>query len=106
MLRFFMVKIRLSRFGKKRKSVFRIVVINSRKSRDGEYIENLGNYEPTKPALGTGKEKLKLRSNLNIKKYKEWIQKGAYPTEIVARIFSVHSESEFVEEIEPISVEL
>lgn len=94
-----MVRIRLTRFGKKRKPFYRIVIMDSRKKRDGEYIENIGNYEPTKAALGTGNEKLKQRSNINLSKYKEWLQKGASPSDIVLKIFKVHDQTEFVEPV-------
>lgn len=40
------VKIRFTRMGKKHAPVYRIVAIDSRKKRDGEYLENLGTYNP------------------------------------------------------------
>ena len=40
------VKLRLRRIGKKKKPHYRIVAIDSRASRDGKYIEKLGNYNP------------------------------------------------------------
>jgi small subunit ribosomal protein S16 len=101
-----MVKIRLARFGKKRKPFFRIVIMSSRKPRDGEYIEKIGTYDPTKTAIGTGSEKLKLRSNINLEKYQEWIKKGACPTEIVNKIFNVHNQNEFVETLNEVPQEI
>ncbi|MBD3284916.1 30S ribosomal protein S16 [candidate division WOR-3 bacterium] len=41
-----MVKIRLKRFGAKKNPHYRIVVTDSRRARDGAYIESLGNYNP------------------------------------------------------------
>lgn len=39
------VKLRLARIGKKKAPFYRIVAIDSRKKRDGEYLENLGTYD-------------------------------------------------------------
>lgn len=40
------VKIRFTRVGKKHAPIYRIVAVDSRKKRDGEYLENLGTYNP------------------------------------------------------------
>ena len=40
------VKIRLTRTGRKKKPSYRVVVMDSRKPRDGAYIEQIGRYEP------------------------------------------------------------
>ncbi len=46
------VKLRLTRMGKKGKPFYRIVAMDSRKARDGQYIESIGYYDPTKePAV-------------------------------------------------------
>ena len=46
------VKIRLTRMGAKKAPFYRIVATDSRKARDGMYIEQIGYYDPTKePAL-------------------------------------------------------
>ncbi|MGC8941057.1 MAG: 30S ribosomal protein S16 [Sulfurihydrogenibium sp.] len=70
-----MVKIRLARAGRKKHPVFRIVVIDSKKPREGKAIEYLGTYDPI---LKTG--------NINVEKAKEWLQKGAQPTERALKI--------------------
>ncbi len=41
-----MVRIRLTRMGKKKQPFYRIVVVDQRKKRDGAYIESLGYYNP------------------------------------------------------------
>lgn len=41
-----MVKIRLTRMGAKKNPCYRIVAMDSRKARDGEYIEQIGIYQP------------------------------------------------------------
>ena len=66
------VKIRLTRMGDKKSPFYRIVVADSRKSRDGAYIEKLGTFNPlTEPAQVT----------LNVERAKEWLANGAQPTE-------------------------
>ena len=42
------VKIRLTRMGAKKAPFYRIVVMDSRKARDGEYIDQIGYYNPVK----------------------------------------------------------
>lgn len=70
-----MVKIRLARAGRKKHPVFRMVVIDSKAPREGRAIEYLGTYDPV---LKTGK--------VDVEKAKEWIQKGAQPTERALKI--------------------
>lgn len=41
-----MLKIRLKRYGRKKKAVYRIIIIDSRKKRDGKAIEEVGFYDP------------------------------------------------------------
>ena len=40
------VKLRLTRMGRKKRPFYRIVAVDSRKPRDGRYLENLGTYDP------------------------------------------------------------
>ena len=66
------VKIRLTRMGDKKSPFYRVVVADSRKARDGAYIEKLGTFNPlTDPAEVT----------LNVERAKAWIANGAQPTE-------------------------
>lgn len=66
------VKIRLTRMGDKKSPFYRIVVADSRKSRDGAYIEKLGTFNPlTDPAQVT----------LDVDRAKAWLANGAQPTE-------------------------
>lgn len=72
-----MVKIRLSRTGKRNAPSYRIVVADSRAKRDGRVIEKLGFYDPkTKPA----------RVKLNQKRLDYWLSQGAQLTEGVKKI--------------------
>lgn len=74
------VKIRLHRFGKKKKPFYRIVVVDSRKRRDGEYIESIGFYNP----VANEKEIL---FQVNKERAEYWLNCGAWPTETVLSIF-------------------
>ncbi|HDK36268.1 MAG TPA: 30S ribosomal protein S16, partial [Bacteroidetes bacterium] len=40
------VRLRLARMGRKKRPFYRVVAVDSRKRRDGKYIENLGYYDP------------------------------------------------------------
>ncbi len=66
------VKIRLTRLGDKKSPFYRVVVADSRKARDGEYIENLGTFNPLKQPAEV---------KLNEERVKVWLQQGAQPTE-------------------------
>ena len=71
------VKIRLTRMGDKKSPFYRIVVADSRKARDGAYIEKLGTFNPlTNPA----------EVNLDVESTKKWIANGAQPTETARTI--------------------
>lgn len=72
-----MLRIRLWRMGKKHQPSYRIVVMDSRSSRDGGYIEQLGLYNPrTEPST----------IELDTEKAAEWIKNGAQPSEPVAKM--------------------
>lgn len=68
------VKIRLRRMGAKKSPFYRIVVADSRYPRDGRFIEEVGYYNPVKDPV-----ELKIDGD----KVKEWIAKGAQPTDTV-----------------------
>jgi len=70
-----LVRIRLSRAGRKKHPVYRMVVMDSRAPRESKYIDYIGTYDPI---LKTG--------NINVEKAKEWLAKGAQPTERVLKI--------------------
>ena len=76
------VRIRLSRKGAKKRPFYRIVVADSRRARDGEFIEQIGTYNPM--LLKDNPERVKLNSD----KAKEWIQKGAQPSDRVKLFLS------------------
>lgn len=70
-----MVKLRLSRFGRKGEPTYRIVATDSHNKRDGRAIEELGYYIPAS-------KKLELKSE----RVQYWVSVGAQPTETVARM--------------------
>ncbi|MBQ8122166.1 MAG: 30S ribosomal protein S16 [Ruminococcus sp.] len=68
------VKIRLRRMGAKKAPFYRVVVADARYPRDGRFVEELGYYDPTKePSV----------VKIDADKAKEWIVKGAQPTDTV-----------------------
>lgn len=79
-----MVKIRLSRRGKKNSAYYHIVAVDSQKKRDGEILAKIGTYDPKK-------EKSSEKVTLNTELYKAWIAKGAQVTETVVQIVSSSS---------------
>ena len=71
------VKIRLTRVGSKKNPIYRVVVADSRSPRDGRFIEIVGRYNPqTEPST----------IELDEGKIKDWVTKGAQPTEPVAKL--------------------
>lgn len=70
------VKIRFTRVGKKHAPIYRIVAIDARKKRDGEYLENLGTYNPmTKEIVQWHADRIA-----------HWESKGAIVTDAVKRL--------------------
>lgn len=76
------LKIRLARHGAKKRPFYRIVVADSRAPRDGRYIERIGSYNPL---LAQTDEN---RVSIDVEKAREWLGKGARPTDRVARFFA------------------
>ena len=73
------LKIRLARAGTKKRPVYHIVVADSRSPRDGRFIERLGYFNPLLP-----KDK-EDRLKLDMDKVKDWMKKGAQPSDRVMR---------------------
>lgn len=74
------LKIRLSRGGAKKRPFYRIVVADSRMPRDGRFIEKIGTFDPLK------KKDDASRLALDVEKAKDWMSKGAQPTDRVLRL--------------------
>ena len=73
------LRIRLSRGGAKKRPFYRIVVADSRRPRDGRYIERLGTYNPM--VAKDHPERLTLKEE----RIKYWLGVGAKPSERIAR---------------------
>jgi small subunit ribosomal protein S16 len=71
------VRIRLTRVGSKKNPIYRVVVADSRSPRDGRFIEIIGRYNPqTDPST----------IELDEAKVKDWIAKGAQPSQPVVKL--------------------
>lgn len=70
------VKIRLARFGKKHAPVYRVVAVDSRKKRDGAYIENLGTYDALAGKL----------VQFHNERILHWVGQGAIMTDSVKKL--------------------
>lgn len=74
------VKIRLTRMGKKKQPSYRVVVMDSRKPRDGKYIEQIGLYDPRQdPSL----------IQIDNERALDWLHKGAQPTERAQKLLEI-----------------
>ena len=73
-----MIKIKLSRLGKRGQPFYRIIVAEAKSKRDGKNIDQIGTYNP----MVNPKE-----INIDTAKYDSWIKKGAQPTLTVKSLF-------------------
>jgi small subunit ribosomal protein S16 len=74
-----MVRIRLRRIGAKKQPTYRFVVTDARAPRDGRFIEILGHYNPRTEPRTVVVDEVKAR---------EWLAKGAQPSDTVRRLFA------------------
>ncbi|MCF7943944.1 MAG: 30S ribosomal protein S16 [Spirochaetia bacterium] len=74
------VKIRLKRFGTKKRPFYRIVVMDTRAPRDGKTLDEVGLYHPIEEE---GKQ-----IRLNEEKIKQWIDKGVLPSLTVKKVLN------------------
>jgi small subunit ribosomal protein S16 len=71
------VRMRLTRVGSKKNPIYRVVVADARSPRDGRFIEIVGRYNPqTDPST----------IDLDEAKVKDWLAKGAQPSNTVSRL--------------------
>jgi small subunit ribosomal protein S16 len=74
------VKIRLTRLGKKKQPTYRVVVMDARKQRDGEYIEQLGFYDPRpNPSV----------VEIDNERALHWLTTGAQPTDRARKLLEI-----------------
>lgn len=77
-----MVKIRLARGGRVHRPVYTIVAADSRKARDGRFLQKLGQYNPNSSSVLSG---------IKTEEIKVWISKGALMTDTVRSLFKKHN---------------
>ncbi len=70
------VKIRLARWGAKKRPYYRVVVADAEAKRDGRFLDQIGTYDPVATPSAFRVDEAKAI---------EWLRKGAQPTETVAR---------------------
>ncbi len=73
------VKLRLQRFGSKKRPFYRIVAADSRSPRDGRNLEIIGTYDPTKDPVAV---------RIDEEKAMKWLNVGAQPTDTVKNLFA------------------
>jgi small subunit ribosomal protein S16 len=74
------VRIRLKRFGTKRRPYYRIVVTDSRAPRDGRTIEEVGFYHPIEIA----EKQITVKED----RIRDWISRGARPSDTVRKLLN------------------
>ncbi len=72
------VKLRLTRMGAKKRPTYRIVATDSRRPRNGQYLELIGTYSPI------GDASVKINEEVALK----WLNNGAIPTDTVRNLLS------------------
>lgn len=73
-------RIRLTRVGSKKNPIYRVVAADERSPRDGKFLEIVGRYNPqTTPST----------IDIDAEKVKAWLEKGAQPSEAVARLLKI-----------------
>ncbi len=78
-----MVRIRLARFGRKKRPFYRIVVTDSRRRRDSGWIENVGYYNPlTEPKT----------IEMDLERINYWLGVGAKMSERVEKLKKIYEE--------------
>ncbi len=75
-----MVKIRLTRKGKKKKPFYRVIVADSRERRDGPFLEIIGTYDPLQNPS---------EIKIDIERAKHWLGCGAQPTSTVQKLLKI-----------------
>jgi len=74
------VRIRLTRLGKKKQPVYRVVIADGRAPRDGRYIEQIGRYDPRhEPSV----------IEIDNERASYWLARGAQPSDPVRRLLEI-----------------
>ncbi|HDH53868.1 MAG TPA: 30S ribosomal protein S16 [Nitrospirae bacterium] len=75
-----MVKIRLTRKGARKRPFYRVIVADSRKRRDGPFLEIIGTYDPLKNPSEV---------KIDTERAKYWLDCGAQPTSVVKKLLKI-----------------
>ena len=76
-----MVTIRLARGGAKKRPYYHIHVADSRRARDGRYLERIGFFNPTASGMD-------VRLKVDLERYDHWVGLGAQSSDRVAKLVS------------------
>jgi small subunit ribosomal protein S16 len=79
------VRIRLQRFGAKKKPYYRIVAADGRAKRDGRFLEQVGTYDPMQSPH---------KISFKAERMAYWISVGAQPSDTVASLYKRFQRSE------------
>ncbi len=79
------VRIRLTRFGRKKKPFYRIIVADSEAKRDGKFLDIVGTYDPLQDPAAI---------KIDHQKLENWLGKGALPTTTVMSLIKKASVAE------------
>lgn len=74
-----MVRIRLSRAGRRNAPAYRIIVADQKAKRDGKFIESIGHYNPTEDPK---------KIVINQERYDYWVSVGAQPTDAIVKLLA------------------
>lgn len=70
------VRLRLQRYGSNKRPFYRVVASDSKRARDGKFLEILGTYDP-----------LISKVSVDAEKVQKWMSNGALPTDTVRSLF-------------------
>ncbi|MFO0667051.1 MAG: 30S ribosomal protein S16 [Polyangiaceae bacterium] len=76
------VTIRLARGGSKKTPFYRVVVTDTRNSRDGRFLEKIGTFDPAKNGAGL---------SIDLERFKHWESRGATPSATVLQVVKASS---------------
>ena len=74
------VKIRLQRYGSNKRPFYRVVASDSKRARDGKFLEIIGTYEPIRGEV-----------KISADKAQKWLDNGAQPTDTVRSLFKKYN---------------
>lgn len=110
-----MLKIRLTRCGKKKKPTYRVIVANAQSPRDGKFLELIGHYNPLLEVnsndvdhneMADANKKMPQKFNINVERLAYWLGVGAQPTDRIKLFISKMQEAKIAKFTEKFTAEL